>query len=426
MAAMGHMPGPENIVTARLSNGLRVWVYENFSSASVVFDGYLPGGLACETRHEAGLASLTAGMLRRGSEARDFDALNELVEGVGASFGFGCGRHVLSFSGRCLAEDAEMVFGLLAESLMRPAFDKRQFEQLHAQTLTGIRERRFNPRTMAYLTFRERVFPADHPYARPISGYEETVARLTVEDVQRYYERFIGPSAGVVVVVGAIHAAEALNLLEKTVGAWKAASSCQDQVSRPESQVEGQVEKRLVIPEKSQTSVVVGWPGIHRRHPDFMPVVVCNQILGRFGMGGRLGARVREREGLAYYVYSSFSANRLGGTWYAAAGVNPQDAARAVAGMLAEVARMVTDPVSAEELADAQAKLTGSLPLGLETNAGIADDLLDMAWYDLGLDYLQTYSQRVNAVTREDVLRVARSYLDPERYVLVEAGPGGG
>ena len=423
MAASMHLPGPENIFTARLSNGLRVWVYENFNSESVVFDGYLRGGVASERPDQAGLASLTARMLRRGSEKHDYDALNELLDGVGASFGFGCGQHVFSLSGRCLAEDVEMLFGLMAESLRWPAFDEDQFEQLHAQTLTGLAERRFNPRSMAYLTFRKRLFPPGHPYGRSVSGEEETVARLRVSDTRAYYEHCLGPEGGVIVVVGAIHSAQAVELLEKTLGPWNPSVHCPDETEPLELRLDERIEEKLIIPEKSQTSLVIGWPGIRRQHPDFMPLVVCNQILGRFGMGGRLGARVREREGMAYYVYSSLTTNRLAGTWYAAAGVNPQDAPRAIQGILAEIERITAEPVSTQELADAQAKLTGSMPLDLETNAGIADDLLNMAWHDLGLDYLQRYSDLVNAVTVEDVLRVARAHLDHERFVLVQAGP---
>lgn len=151
--------------------------------------------------------------------------------------------------------------------------------------------------------------------------------------------------------------------------------------------------------------------------------MVANAIWGQFGMGGRIGDNVREKQGLAYYAYGSVDGNFGPGAWTATAGVAPENVERAINSILAEARRLREEPVAPEELADVQTYLIGSLPIRLETNEGLASAIADMAWYDLGLDYLQKTEERVRAVTVEDVQRMAQTYMDPERYVLSVAGP---
>jgi zinc protease len=417
------LPGPHNIADVTLDNGLRVLVYENFASETVVINGDLLGGAIAERPDQAGLANLTAAMLRRGTLRRSFDEINETIEAEGASFGFGSGRHVLSLGGRSLSEDVDLVLELLAESLTQPAFDQEQLEQMRARILTGIHERAHSTRTMASLNFRQAIYPSDHPYHAPQSGYEDTVSQIGRDDLTTFFRQFIAPANGVLVMAGAIAADEAIAKIERTLGQWSQPQARPVRDTPPRPELSQTVEINTTIAGKSQSDIVLGWPGIERTNPDYFPLLLCNNVLGRFGMGGRLGYQVREKQGMAYYAYSSFGANRGAGTWYAAAGVNPKNITRTIQTILREIERIRTELVTDEEIADVKAKLTGSLPLRLETNGGIAGNLLDMAWYDLGLDYLQRYAERVQAVSKEDILRVALTYLDPDRYVLAIVGP---
>lgn len=417
------LPGPHNVITATLANGLRVFIYENFSSETIVLGAYLRGGAVCETVEQAGLANLAAAMLRRGTEQRNFDVLNETVEAVGASFGFGSGRHVVSFDAKCLPADLGLTLDCLAESLIQPAFDPAQIEQVRAHILTGIQERKHSPRASATLSFRERLFPAGHLYGRAISGYEGTIASLQRADIRAFYRQHIGPGDGIVVVVGAVHAAAVLADLERTLGAWRQPDLQPTPEIAPIPPLVKQITAGTTMPGKSQSDILLGWLGLPRRHDDFFPALLANSILGQFGMGGRLGHSIRERQGMAYYASSILESNSMAGTWYASAGVNPTNVAPTVQTILDEIKRIVQEPVSADELADVQANLTGSLPLRLETNGGLAGYLLDMVWYDLGLDYLSNYAEKIRGVTTNDILRVAQTYLHPDRYVLAVAGP---
>jgi len=417
------IPGPHNIITGQLSNGLQVWVYENFESQTISLEGFVPGGSINETPEQAGLAHLTSIMLRRGTLKHDFDALNETVEAVGATFSFDSGRHTLTFDTYSLAEDFDLVLALLAESLTIPAFPEDELEKTRSRILTRLEEQRHSTRSMANLTFRKHLYPPGHPYRISMLGEEEAVRQLTREDLVRFYEEKTSPDGGVVVVVGAIQAQDAIAKLEEALGGWRHPQARPDMSIPPRPVISGKIEVDVTVQGKSQTDIVAGWPGITRNDPDYFPMLVCNSILGRFGLGGRLGNRIRKEMGLAYYAYSTFGANRGPGAWHVDAGVNPKDIEKAIEAMMAEIARITTEPVSDDELADVQRNLTGSLPLRLETNSGIGGYLLAMAWYELGMDYLVRYADRIRAVDKEDVLRVARTYLSPENYVLVTAGP---
>jgi len=156
---------------------------------------------------------------------------------------------------------------------------------------------------------------------------------------------------------------------------------------------------------------------------DFLPASLGNNVLGQFGMMGRIGEAVRERAGLAYYASSSLSGSLGPGPWYVTAGVHPADVERAIALILQEVRRFVTEPVSSEELEDSKASFIGHLPLSLESNHGVASALLNLERYQLGLDYYQRFSELVQNVSAEQILYVAQRYLDPERLAIAIAGP---
>ncbi len=424
LSSKSNLPGPHNIVDTVLGNGLRLLVYENFASETVVLNGSLAGGSIGETPERAGLANLTAAMLRRGTLSHSYDEINEVIETEGASFGFGAGRHVLSLGGKSMVEDIDLVLELMAESLTQPAFDPEQLELIRARILTSIQERKHSTRSMASLSFRQAIYPPDHPYHTPLSGYEETVSQITRDELPAFFQRFIGPTDGVLVVVGAISSNDVIAKLERTLGQWRQPQARPVGDTPPRPEIRQTVEIRKTIGGKSQSDILLGWPGIERTSPDYFPVMLCNSILGQFGIGGRLGQQVRKEQGMAYYAYSSFGANRGAGTWYAAAGVNPENVTQTIQTIQQEMQRIRTELVSDDEIADVKAKLTGSLPMRLETNGGIVGRLLSMAWHDLGLDYLQRFNERVLAVSKKDILRVARTYLDPDRFVLAIAGPG--
>jgi zinc protease len=168
---------------------------------------------------------------------------------------------------------------------------------------------------------------------------------------------------------------------------------------------------------------VIGTNGPRRRDPEFMSATLGNNILGQFGMMGRIGDVVREKSGLAYYAYSSLSAGLGPGSWEVSAGVNPQNVKKATDLIVDELKRFVQEGVTMDELADTKANFIGRLPLSLESNGGVASALLNIERHNLGLDYYRRYADLIDVVTGEDVLNTARKFIDPTRLAMAVAGP---
>jgi zinc protease len=253
-------------------------------------------------------------------------------------------------------------------------------------------------------------------------GDRRSVAAINRDVLVEFYETYFRPQGMVVAIVGALPAEEAANKIAAAFGDWAGARAPRPAlaaVSRPEAPRE----RRVPMPDKSQSDLVLGWPAMRRNSPDFDAARLANTVLGIFGMMGRLGVNVRERQGMAYYAASRLSADLEPGTWVAFAGVNPANVERATQAMLDEIKRLCDEPVPPDELEDSKRYLTGSVPLQMETNDGVASLLADIEWHQLGLDYLARYPDIINGLTAEQVQAAAQKYLYPDAYVLAVAGP---
>jgi zinc protease len=420
---MGPMaiPGPQDVIRRELPNGIVVLVRENHASPAVVVSGYLAVGACDEQPEQAGLAAFTAEGLMRGTANRTFAQIYESLESVGASLDVSGATHTTRFGAKSLVEDLPAVLDILADVLRHPTFPLTEVEKLRGEILTNLEERAHDTRSMASLTFCELTYPEEHPYSRSDDGYVETISAISRDDLAAFYAGGYGPQSMVVAVVGAIEAADALARIEATFD-WQGPNF--ERGPLPEVPRIAEVRERFVpIPGKTQADLVLGYPGPARTSPDFLEAVVCNSVLGIFGMMGRLGETVREAQGLAYYSYSRVDGGPGPGPWRVIAGINPINVEQAVSSIRAEVKRICEEPVGDGELADNKAFITGSLPLRLETNEGVARHLLDMERYDLGLDYLQRYDALIGGITAERVQAVAQRWLDPDAYALAVAGP---
>jgi zinc protease len=417
------LPSAETITRVELDNGIVVLAYENFSSPAVVVGGYLWAGSLSETPEQAGLASFTAGMLMRGTETRTFGEINHSLESNGAQLGFRAGTHTVGFGGKALAEDLDLLLDTLADSLQHPTFPSEEAETLQGQILTALKRRAHDTRSMARLTFDALLYP-DHPYGRSVLGYSETVSSLARDQIETYYRDHYCPEGMIVTVVGAVPAPVIVKKVRQAIGGWQPAQATANRTIPANVQLEALRRESVILAGKTQSDIILGWPGLARPDPDYWPARLANTILGVFGMMGRLGDNVREEQGLAYYVYSQLQAGLGAGPWLTIAGVNPGNVEQATDGILHEIRRLRDESVPADELADSQSFLTGSMPLRLETNEGIANAMLDMERNSLGFDYLVRYPELIQAVTVGDVQRVARKYLHDEAYALAIAGPG--
>lgn len=415
-------PGPQNIHRTVLDNGIVVLAYENFAAASVVVEGYLWAGALSEGRDHAGLADFVAGMLMRGTEQRSFDDIYEVLESAGASLDFSAGRHLTEFSASALAEDLDLMLDLISSSLRHPTFPEVEVEQVLGEILTGLQIRANDTRYMAGLRFRELLY-AGHPYGYSLQGYPDTVAVISRQDLQDFHHRYYGPQDMTITIVGAVDAEDAVRRVQAALGDWRNDDWTPPPDLPPVKRPAGVVRDYVPLPQKTQSDIVLGLPGPPRSQGDYLDVSMANTILGVFGMMGRLGEKVREEQGLAYYAYSRLQGGLGPSPWYVSTGVSPGNVEQALESILAEISRIQDEPASDEELEDSRLYRTGSLPVSLETNDGLASIISDMELLDLGLDYLQRFPDLVAEITPERVQAAARKYFSTENLAIVVAGP---
>ncbi len=334
------VPGPEDITRVVLDNGMVVLVRENHAAPVVVVEGLLPTGSVHDPAGKTGLAGFVASMLMRGSERYSFDEFNEIIEGVGANLSVSASDHTTDFGATSLAEDFPTMVEVLADTLQRPLFPAEHMARVRSQKLVRIQEREQDTQQVANLRFYETIY-GDHPYGRPTSGYAETVSAIQREDLLDFHAGHYAPQGAVIVVTGDVSTEAAIELIRAQFEDWRAdaAGSAAVQQVAP-AKADGVNRLFYPLPGKYQSDIVIGCPAVARSHPDYYAVRVANTVLGRFGMMGRLGEKIREEQGLAYYAFSSQDANLAAGVWLASAGVSPENVDVAVESILSEFARL--------------------------------------------------------------------------------------
>jgi zinc protease len=294
---------------------------------------------------------------------------------------------------------------------------------MRQQVLTGIRESEQDTGSMASLAFQELLYPEGHPYRIRTSGTTESIQGLTRDDLAAYHARHVGPTATTIALVGGIASLEdAIDRLSRAFGDWT--NEIPEPTDAPPVDPLSETSRATrVIRGKSQADISIGFPTLPRKHEDYYALQVANLILGQLGLMGRLGAEVRDKNGLAYYATSSLSGGISNSLWSARAGVDPSNIGRAIEGIDQELRRIRTEPVTDDEFNDAKSYLIGSLPLGLESLGGVTDLLLTLERFGLGLDYLDRYPEIIRSLTKDDLLRAMATHVDPDRLAIGIAGP---
>ncbi|MXX52062.1 MAG: insulinase family protein [Chloroflexi bacterium] len=423
MTMQDSLPRASNIARAELGNGIVLLAYENPAVQSVNLMGSLHAGSLYEESQQNGLASLTASALLTGTRGRSFEQLHSALEDNGADLGFRAHVHKLGFSGKALAEDLPLLIDVANDVLRNPVFPAEHVERLRGERLTWLQYSQFDTRYRASRAMREALYPANHAYHYSPSGSEATLAGLDVTDLAAFHAQHVGPRGMIIVVVGAVAADEALALAAEAFDDWRK----DDQppalaVAAPNRAAES-LRQDVYVPGKTQADICMGIVGPARRADDFLAAQLANSVLGEFGMMGRIGKTVRERQGLAYYAFSRLGGGHGPEPWTISAGVNPDNVERAIASIRSEIQRLTSELVSKDDLADNQSYFTGRMPLQLESNEGIASRIHSMESYGLGLDYLASYAQRVQSIDRDAILAAARRYLSADNMVVAVAGP---
>jgi zinc protease len=354
-----------------------------------------------------------------------FQKLNDTLDRAGMSFSVGAGTESATFGGKSLVEDFDKLLNIAEQVLLHPTFPAREIERLRGQFVTGLREAQQDTRWVAHKNFRALCYPPGHPYHRTSDGTEATVRGLERDQLAAFHDQYYRADGALFVMVGDLSADNAVEKIRKRFGAWHQNANIPFDI--PAANGRGApLREAFAVAGKIQSDVVMGYPGIRRNDPDFYALRTADLIFGQLGLSGRLGEVVRDKMGLAYYVYSGLDAGIGAGPWSISTGVNPRNVERAVEAIVAEIQRLRLDGVTQDELSHAQDFLTGSLALRLETNEGVAATLSDIEFYGLGLDYIQRYPEIIRSLTREQIHAAVAKHAHLESAVTVIAGPMNG
>jgi zinc protease len=422
-------PTPTRIV---LPNGMTVIVEENHANHTVALTGLTRAGAIFDPDGKWGLAAMTAGMLDRGTATKSALQLALALESVGANAGVSAGDEAADFSGQCLAKDFDLTLNTLADELRHPAFPADQLEKLRGETLSGLEQARQDTGgtggagTRAEIAFADALYPKDSPFWSPtIDQSEAAVTSITLDDLKSFYGTYYRPDTTDLVIVGDINTQQALQAVKAAFGDWQKPATPAPALRYPAAPLPAHAPPTQVIalPGTSQTSILWGYPGqLKRTDKDFYAATIMNYILGGDTFGSRLGKTIRDENGLAYTVYSYFDATHGAGPFEVFLGTNPNNAERAIYDLRQIALQMRKTGVTPDEVRQAKAYLTGSYPLRLETNAGVAGQLLVAQDFGLGLDYIQKHAGFYNKVTVTQVNAAVKKYLHPDKAVLVIAG----
>ena len=407
---------------AILPNGVRLLAKQAGTTPAVNINLALQAGSVHDPEGLPGVAFLLSRVIDRGTSGRSADEIAETLDIRGVSLRVAVTRHTLNISCDCLAEDFDAVFALLADVVRHPVIPEDEVVTRRGEVLTAIRQDQDSPATVAMERLMRLLYGTSHPYGRPTKGTPESVDQIGRDRLQQFHREHVAPGGVSVVVVGDVLPAHAAEIVTEALGSWERR---EEDVGPPQSPDPATTRRRVVVPmmNKSQSDIGYGFTTITRADPAYCAYWLMSNIFGQYGMGGRLGQSIRERQGMAYYAFCGFEAGVIAGPLIVRAGVSGDNVDRAVASIDAEVASLAADGVTDDELANSQRYLTGSLPRQLETNAGIAAFLQEVQQFDLGLDYDLRVRDLIERVTRDDVNDAARRTLAPERAAVVIAGP---
>ncbi len=407
--------------TGTLSNGAQLIVAERRGLPLVSFTISLSGGAnQFEKPDKLGVAAFTTAMMREGTRTRDADALALALQLLGTNVGAGVGDESGSLSFLSTTEKFEPTLELLADMLLNPTFPAAALERLRGQRLIALAQQNAQPGFIGDRVFSRVLYGRAHPFGQIAD--ETTLKAVTREDVVAFHKDYYLPGRAIVTVVGDIDMATAKAAVEKALAGWRGGGSkpsfAYPSIPEPRATAIYLVDK----PGAKQSVVNIGVPGPPRNTPDYMALQVMNFILGGH-FQSRLNANIREEKGYSYGVNSSFSYGKGPGPFRASGDVVSEKTDAALIEFMKELRGIHGGrPVSEEEMRTAKETLVQRLPAQFSSVSAIGSAITNLYLQDLQADYYQTYARAVSAVTKEDVLRVAKKYVDLGHLNIVIVG----
>ncbi len=405
-----------------LANGTVVIAKHAPTTPAVTIHASFAAGTIFDPPGQHGLAHFVSRTIDRGTETRTADEIAEELDSRGVTLTVTVNRHALQIVLTCLVEDLQSMLGILADITMHPVFPDAEVSNRRGEIITLIRQDEDNPAPVANEALMAALYGESHPYGTRPRGSVEDVEAIDRASLRRFHAERFRPAALSLVMVGDVTEERAIAAAEAVFGSWSGAPPAEADLQPVPSATARRV-RIIPMMNKAQTDIGYGFTSIRRSDPSYYGAWLLNNILGQYSLGGRLGDNIRERQGMAYYVFSGLDANVIPGPLTIRAGVSPANVERAVAAIDEEVALFAKDGPTEKEVQDSKQYLIGSMPRSLETNIGIATFLQTEEFFKLGLDYDLRVPGLLRAVTRDEIHEIARRTLDPAKATVVVAGP---
>ncbi|MFM8333697.1 MAG: M16 family metallopeptidase [Candidatus Methylumidiphilus sp.] len=412
--------GPK-IQTWNAANGARVYFVPTeglpMVDVRVVFDA----GSARDGA-QFGLATLTAGLLDTGAGSWDADAIAKRLEGVGARLATGASRDFAFVSLRSLTDPKllEPALATMQAILQTPTFNPADFEREKNNLLLGLKQREESPADIAGISFFQTLY-GSHPYAHPKEGNIDTVEKLSRDDLQAFYKHYYVAQNAWVVIVGEVDRAKAEGIVETLLSGLPAGEAAAA-LPTVEAPAAGGVTRKFFP--SAQTHIYSGVPGIAVGDPDYLPLYVGKHILGGSGLVSKISEEVREKRGLSYSATSYFYPFRAQGPFLMGLQTKNDTADEALAVLQKTLRDFISAGPTAKELEASKKNITGGFAMRLDSNQKLLDQVAHIAFYGLPLDYLETFTAKVEAVTPQDIQRAFKARIDPDKLQTVMVGAG--
>ena len=401
-----------------LANGLQVIAVSHHEQPAVSVRLIVRAGAAQDPADKQGVAALAATLLDQGTATKTAEQIANAVDSIGGAMGTGAGTDLSFITAVVMKDSLTFALDMVADVAQHPAFAPEEIERQRQQSLSGMQVSYEDPEFLANVVF-DRLVYGFHPYGRPQAGTPQSVAALSREDLLAFHRKWFVANNAILAIVGDVTADEAFAGAERAFGKWAKAETETVKNTDPPTPT-----RRLVVIDKPgavQTEIRVGNIAIPRKHDDFMALDLASKVLGGEG-ANRLFRVLRSERGLTYGASADFNALKHAGDLVAQTNTKSETTGETLRLIVDEIWKIQRERVGERELEGAQEYLTGSFPLTIETPSQIALQVLNAVFFGLDLNDLQTYRERVNAVRVDDVQRVARAYLHPDRLTIVLVG----
>jgi zinc protease len=406
------------VESMELPNHLKLLVFEDHTIPAVTLQLLVSAGSWRDPQDMKGLANLTAKSVLLGTKRFSFDEINARLDFIGASLDADCSKDFAVIGMQVLRKDLAAGIELLTEAVLHPTFPEADVAGQKDDIIGFIRQKEDDPFEVANRAFDKALY-MNSPYAGPVEGTEKSVAGIASEDLAKFYASFYRPNDSVLVIGGDISVQEVKTLIVPGLVTWEEAKVPETpfRTEFAEGPVDVEIDKPV-----SQASIIIGCPGVERASGDYYAFDVMSQILGSGDLSSRLMEAIRIKKGLAYAVDSTLGARKYAGSFRVTIQTKDASVKEAIALARKELERLRKEPVSEAELQGAKKFLIGNFPLKYNSSQqDFAKFLAQIEFYGLGSDYPDRYASLINAVTADDILKVANKYLKPENVLVIVA-----